>query len=388
MYKAYKYRIYPTPEQAILMEKHFGCVRFIYNLALETKIEAYKRGVNLTCYDLQRQVTDLKKDCDWLNEISRNSIDKTLERLDKAYKSFFNGRGFPTFKSKKNDRSFTVHQDLSLKDKLHIPKFQKGIDIVLHRPVDGKIKRVTILKTSTGKYYASLLVETELTSLPKLDNIIGIDLGIKTFAVTSDGKEYASPNFLRKSLDRLAVLQRRASKKKKGSANRRKANLRVAILHERISNQRKDFLHKVSHEITNHNGTICIENLNVKGMVKNHNLALSISDASWSEFTRQLVYKSQWRGRDLITIGRFEATSKTCSNCGNKKDMPLSERVYNCSCGLSIDRDLNAAINIKNSGILRAVEPVELPTLVGAVRQEKCVGNHANRSIKIYKNDK
>ncbi len=382
MYKSYKYRIYPTEGQKALMDKHFGCVRFVYNLALETNIEAYKKGVSLSAFALKKQLTELKPDCVWLGEVSRHALDNSIFNLEDAFKRFFNGGRFPNFKKKSNNNSYTIGVDVSIRGGLLcLPKFQKGIKIVQHRKIIGDPKGVTISKTATNKYFASILVKAESSQLPKTDKSVGVDLGIKTFAVLSDGKEYASPKFLRKSLDRLAVLQRRASRKKKGSANRRKANLRVAICHEQIINQRKDFLHKTSNEITNQNGVICIEDLNVAGMVKNHKLALSISDAGWSEFVRQLTYKSEWKGRQLITVGRFEPTSKTCSSCGLVKPMPLSERVYNCSCGLSIDRDINAAINIRNSGLLRAGAPVELPSLDGTVKQEKCIRYGKDRII-------
>ncbi len=234
MYKAYKYRIYPTDAQKVLLDKHFGCTRFIYNLALETKIEAWKKGINLTCYDLQKQMTDLKKDCTWLNEVSRYALDRSIANLDDAYKYFFKGAGFPAFKKKSSSASYSVRKQMSIKgDLLCIPKMQDGIKIIIHRDLVGEPINTTISKRPTGKYFASIMVRTESVLPPVNNNSVGIDLGIKTFAVTSDGKEYASSKFLRKSLDRLRVLQRRASRKKKGSANRRKANLRVAICYER-----------------------------------------------------------------------------------------------------------------------------------------------------------
>ncbi len=370
MYKYYKYRIYPTGTQKVLLEKHFGCVRFVYNLALETKIAAYRGSKHsLSAYDLQKQLTDLKKDLPWLNEVTRDSMDKAILNMDVAYSKFFKGSGFPALKKKSGKNSFFVKESIIIKNGfLFIGKFREGIKVIQHRAFNGVVKSATISKTPTNKYYASILVQTENIPFPHNSGTVGIDLGIKTFAVLSDGKEYESPNLLRKSLDRLAVLQRRASRKKKGSANRKKANLRVSILHERITNQRNHFLHNVSNEITNQYGTICIEDLAVKNMVKNRKLALSISDSSWGRFVTMLKYKSDWKGREIITIDRFEPTSKKCSGCGSIKDMPLIERIYNCDCGLTIDRDINAAINIRNSGLLRASEPMELPTLVGAMK--------------------
>lgn len=380
MFKSYKYRIYPTDTQKVLLDKHFGCVRFIYNLALETKIEAYKKGVSLSTYELNKQITDLKKDCVWLKEVSVSALQQSLINLDTAYKNFFKKRGnFPSFKKKRNAGSYTTYCVKIVSDRVYIPKFKGGINIIQHRNFEGRICSATISKTPTGKHFISILVEEANKASIVSDSAIGIDLGIKTFAVLSDGKEYQSPKFLRKSLDRLAVLQRRASRKAKGSANRIKANLKVALCHEKIYNQRNNFLHKVSAEIINQYGTICVEDLAVSNMVKNYNLALSISDAGWGELVRQLTYKADWNGCNLIKIGRFEPSTKKCSNCGSIKEMPLSERNYNCDCGLSIDRDLNAAINIRNLGILRTVEPVELPEILGTVKQESC------RRVRVWK---
>jgi len=376
MLKTYKYRIYPTDAQKELMAKHFGCCRLVYNLALEAKIEAYRKGVNLSAYKLQKQMTDLRSGYTWLAEICYDSLANSIFNLEGAYLSFFDKRSaFPKFKNKRSANKFYIRQDVKINDGiLYIPKFREGIKVVQHRLFEGKIKSCTISKTSTNKYYACLLIYDRMPIPVKapilLDKVIGIDLGLRTFAVLSDGTTFESANTYRKSQDRLAILQQRASKKKKGSNNRRKAILKVATLHEKIANQRNHFLHNASNEITNQFETICIEDLNVKGMARNPNLSKSISDASWSEFVRQLTYKAEWRGKNLIKIGRFEPTSKTCSNCGSVKDMPLSEREYSCECGLVIDRDLNAAINIRNSGMKRSGAPVELPTLVGAVKQE------------------
>lgn len=304
-----------------------------------------------------------------------------------SYSNFFKGKGkFPNFKKKSNKQSFVVPQNVNInKNLLSIPKFKKGIKIVLHRPIKGIIKSATISKTPTGKYFVSILCETN-EKIPikvpiKEKTSIGIDLGIKTFAVLSDGTEYDNPKFLKASLARLKVLQRRLSKKAKGSNNRRKAKLKVAKLHEIISNQRKDFLHKVSNEITNRFDTICIEDLNVKGMVKNHCLAQSISDVGWGEFEKQLRYKAEWRGKNILQIGRFEPSSKLHNTCGYiNKQLSLSDREWTCpNCDEIVLRDVNAAINIKNfallknSGVERPGEPVELPTLLGTLNQEKFV---------------
>jgi putative transposase len=383
MLKAYRCRLYPTKQQADLLEKHFNACRFVYNLALETKIRAYKEyGVSFSAYDLQKQLTALKKDNEWLYLVDSQSLQKAISNMDNAYKVFFRGGGYPKFKSKQ--RALTTFsspqgENIKIVDSLiKIPKFKEGINIRVSRPIFGEMRQATVTKTATGKYFISILCETGLPIPDKKpilqDTAIGVDLGIKTFAVLSNGKGIENPKYLRACAERLAVLQRRLSRKKKGSANRRKALKKVALIHEKIANQRKDFLHKLSTNLVNNHDTICLEDLNVKGMIKNHKLAKSVSDASWGEFNRQLEYKANWYGKNIIRIGRFEPSSKTCNVCGLiNNGLTLSDREWTCECGVTHDRDLNAAINIKNiglSGRRTPVEPVELPTLVGAVKQE------------------
>ena len=385
MYKAFRYRLYPNQEQEVLLSKYFGHCRFLWNLALETKTNAYLSAkVNYSRFDLQKQLVELKKECEWLKEVNSQSLQSVLQNLDLAYKKFFKGSGFPKFKSKHDKQSFHVPQNVKVAGgKLVIPKFKKqGINIKLHRHLQGTIKSATISRTSTGKYFVSILCDTGIECPPKTevieDTTIGIDLGIKDFAVTSDGEVIANPKFLRNSIDRLKVLQRRASKKKKGSENRKKANKRVALLHEKIKNQRQDFLHKVSSRLVSENQTICLEDLGVSNMMKNHCLAQVISDVSWSEFNRMIEYKAEWYGVNILRIGRFAPSSKTC-DCGViNKDLKLSDRVWKCkSCGQVNERDLLAARNIKkfalhkeNSGQELSVEPVEMSTLVESMKQE------------------
>lgn len=384
MYKARKYRIYPTNSQKELIHKHCGSVRFLYNLALETKTIAYLGSkVNLSRYDLQKQVVDLKKELPWLKETNSQSLQVALLDLDTAYSNFFKGRaGFPKFKKKSNRGSFNVPQNVMVSDgRLIIPKFKEGIKIKLHRDLVGTIKQATVSFTPTGKYFVSILCDTEkdIPSKPKVteENSVGIDLGIKDFLVTSEGEVIDNPKFLRNSIDRLKVLQRRASKKQKGSSNRKKANKRVAVLHEKITNQRQYFLHKISTKLIRENQTICLENLGVSNMMKNHKLALSISDVSWSEFNRMLEYKADWYGVNILRIGRFQPSSRMCS-CGViNKELTLSDRVWECkSCGQVNERDLLAARNIKKfalkdySGQELSVEPVEMSALVESTKQE------------------
>ena len=385
MYRARKYRIYPTNSQKELIHKHCGSVRFLYNLALETKTMAYLGSkVNLSRYDLQKQVVDLKKELPWLKENNSQSLQVALLDLDTAYSNFFKGRAdFPKFKKKSNRGSFNVPQNVIVKNNLLIiPKFKEGIKIKLHRDLVGTIKQATISFTPTGKYFVSILCDTGEESPVKKPieekNTIGVDLGIKDFLVTSEGEVIDNPKFLRNSIQRLKVLQRRASKKQKGSNNRKKANLKVAILHEKITNQRKDFLHKVSTQLIRENQTICLETLSVKNMVKNHNLAQAISDASWSTFVSMLEYKAEWYGKNILKIGRFEPSSKLHANCGYiNKDLKLSDREWVCpKCFEVVSRDVNASINIKKfalkdySGQDLSVEPVEMSTLVESMKQE------------------
>ena len=384
MYKARKYRIYPNSSQKELIHKHCGSVRFLYNLALETKTMAYLGSkVNLSRYDLQKQVVDLKKELPWLKETNSQSLQVALLDLDTAYSNFFKGRAdFPKFKKKSNRGSFNVPQNVIVSDgKLIIPKFKEGIKIKLHRDLVGTIKQATVSFTPTGKYFVSILCDTGEESPVKKPieekNSIGVDLGIKDFLVTSEGEVIENPKFLRNSIERLKVLQRRASKKQKGSSNRKKANKRVAVLHEKITNQRKDFLHKTSTKLIRENQTICLENLGISNMMKNHCLAQAISDVSWSEFNRMIEYKSEWYGVNVLRIGRFVPSSKTCE-CGViNKDLKLSDRVWECnSCGRVNERDGLAARNIKKfalkdySGQELSVEPVEMSTLVESMKQE------------------
>lgn len=384
MLKAFKYRIYPNKEQAELLSKHFGACRFIYNLALETKMAAYSSArVNLSRYDLQVQMKELKQECIWLKEINAQSLQTELMHLDAAYLKFFKGAGFPKFKNRYDRQSFQCPQAVKLKDgSLWLPKFKSGIKIALSRPLNGETRTVTISKTTTNKYFASILVQDN-KAIPKPKKIkeattIGIDVGIKTFATLSDGQEYENPKHLKKALKRLKMLQKRASKKVKGSNNRKKANLKVAIAHEKVTNQRKDFLHKFSDAITKQYDTICVENLNVAGMVKNHKLAQAISDVGWSMGLGMLKYKAEWRGKTYQEIGRFEPSSKLHGKCGYlHSELTLADRQWVCpKCGETVDRDKNAADNIKQFGLICLglgrpdFKSGEQSTLVDAMKQK------------------
>ena len=380
MLKAFKYKLSPTKEQSILINKHIGASRFVYNLALECKQMAWAGNkVNLSCFALHSQLKDLKAECEWLKEINIQSLQQSITNLDKAYTAFFKGQNsFPKFKKKSNSGSFNITQNVVLENgNLIIPKFKKGIKIVLHRTIKGDIRQATISRTSTGKYFVSILCETGEAIKPKVkikeNTTVGIDLGIKTYLVSSDGQEFDNPKFLRKAQSKLKYLNRKYSKNK-GKRTKQK----LALLHEKVANQRKDFLHKVSTELIKNHDSLAIETLKVSNMVKNHSLAQSINDASWATFVTMLEYKAEWYGKNILKIGRFEPSSKLHANCGYiNKDLTLSDREWICTkCGELVLRDLNAAINIKTFALKNILSGTDkknqgkLPTLVGALTLE------------------
>ena len=359
MLKAYKYRIYPNQTQTILLNKHFGCNRFVFNWGLDKKIKAYKQEERtVSCFQLMKELTQLKKQEEfiWLKEVDSQSLQQSLNCLDKAYTNFFRDKkGFPKFKSKHHNRqSYQIPQRVKVdwgSKKIQIPKIGK-LDMKISRKFEGDIRTTTVSKTPTGKFFVSILVDNgeELPNKPKLNKTksVGVDLGIKEFAITSNGEKFENPKHLKGELKRLKVLQKRASKKVKGSNNRKKANLKVAILHEKIANRRSDFLHKLSTKLVRENQTICLETLNVKNMTKNHKLAQSIQDCSWSKFMEMIEYKSEWYGTNILRIGQFEPSSKMCNCCGYiNRDLELKDRMWKCpECNSELDRDINASKNI------------------------------------------
>lgn len=384
MFKSYKYRIYPTKQQEILINKHFGACRFVYNLALETKLMAYTGNkINLSCFDLMKQLPDLKKECIWLKEISGQALQQSVINLDKAYTNFFKGYSdFPKFKKKNSKNSFISPQSIIIKNnKLFISKFRKGIKIVLHKEINGIIKRATISKTSTDKYFVSILIDTQkeipIKQSIKENTTIGIDLGIKSFLVTSNNQKFDNPKYLKHNLLKLKYIQRKYSKYKG-----KRTKYKLALLHEKITNQRKDFLDKTSTQLIKNHDSIAIEDLNIQGMVKNHKLAQCINDVSWGMFITMLEYKAEWYGKNILKIGRFDPSSKTCSNCGSiNKELKLQDREWTCKyCGSILDRDINAAINIKSFALknylsmgYRLKNQNELPTLVGVLTSEDLI---------------
>jgi len=381
MLKAFQYSLSPIKEQTTLLDRHINACRFVYNLALEIKKMAWSDyQVNLSAYDLMKQLPELKEECLWLRDVNAQTLQQSISHMCDGFKQFFKGQsGYPKFKKKTNSGSFTIPQDIKLKNnKLSINKFREGIAIILHRPIKGQIKQATISRTATGKYFVSILCETgePIPQKAKIEEstIIGIDLGIKTYIVTSDGKEYNNPKFLRKSQDKLRFVQRKYSIHK-GKRTKHK----LTKLHEKVTNQRKDFLHKTSTQFIRENQSIAIEDLGISNMVKNHSLAQSISDASWGMFVRMLEYKAEWYGKNILKIGRFEPSSKIHNTCGYKNiDLSLTDREWTCpNCGEVVLRDLNAAINIKNFAINnhqsvehRHKNQEELPTLVGVMIPE------------------
>lgn len=356
MLVAYKYRLYPNKEQRIYFSKCFGCSRFIYNKMLSDKIEYYK--VNKKT--LNNTPAQYKKEFEWLKEVDSLALTNAQLNLNQAFSNFFKRPevGYPKFKSRKNNHfSYTTNNqtgNIRIEGKyIKLPKIGL-VKLKQHRNFIGTIKSVTISQEPSLEYYVSILVETELDSKPNTGAVVGIDLGIKEFAITSDGIKIDNPKFLRESEKRLAKKQKDLSRKIKGSNNRRKARIKVAKIHTKIKNQRRDFLQKLSTRIINENQIICLEDLSVKNMVKNHKLAKSISDCSWSEFISMLKYKAEWYDRELIFIDRFYPSSQLCNKCGykNPEIKDLSIREWNCpQCNSFHDRDINASINILNEGL-------------------------------------
>ena len=357
IFKAYKYRIYPNAEQRTLLAKHFGCCRFIYNKFLEERNRVYKEtGKGLSLFETHRQMSAMRKTegTEWLAEVYSHALQAELRNLDSAFRNLFRKTGkFPQFHGKHDKQSVTFPDNVKvIGGKLALPKFKKPIKMKMHRPIIWKICKATVSQDVTGRYYVSICCEEPCEILPPTGKEVGIDLGIKDMAVCSNGERIANPKYLEKGEKHLKYLQRQVSKKKKGSNRRRRARLRLAQHHKKVANRRKDYTHKTTTRIVRENQTVCVEDLNVKGMQSNHHLARSIGSVAFGEIVRQLEYKCAWYGREFVKVGRFYPSSKTCNHCGHvNHELTLKDREWVCEeCGAEIDRDYNAAMNILAEG--------------------------------------
>ena len=358
--RAYKYRFYPNKDQVQILEHTFGCARFVYNSTLAFSKEQYEQGNKTNFSDWSRNLTGLKKkpEFEWLKDVSSVPLQQSLRHLDKAFKSFFkSGFGYPKFKSKRTKQSASYASSGFKWDgenrQLTLAKMKQPLKINWSRYFDGTPSSITVSKTSTGKYYVSILVKENVELLKSKDDVIGVDLGIKSLAVCSDGVTFDNPKSTAKYAKKLTKEQRKLSNKKKGSSNFNKQRIKVAKIHEKITNVRQDFTHKMTSKLVNENQVICLESLKVKDMVKNNKLAKHIQDGIFGEIVRQLIYKANWYGRIISQISQWFPSSKMCSSCGTLYDgqWGLGIRYWPCSCGATHDRDINAAINIKNEGL-------------------------------------
>ncbi len=359
--RAYRFRLYPTPEQEQVLARTFGCARFAYNHMLRLRTDAwFSRQERIGYHETSAALTQLKKDPEfaWLNEVSSVPVQQALRHLQTAFANFFAKRAkYPTFKRKDGPQSAEYTTSAFKWDGkvLKLAKMNTPLDVRFSRtiPRAAKVTTVTVSKDAAGRYFVSMLCDDTVQPKAEVEGKVGIDLGLTHFAILSTGEKIAAPNTFRKHEAKLAKLQRRLAKKQKGSANRKKARLKVAKLHAKIADSRKDFLHKLSTRLINENQVIAIETLAVSNMQKNHSLAKSIADASWSEFVRQLEYKALWYGRELVGIDRWYPSSKRCSDCGHTvAKMPLNVREWACpECGTVHDRDINAARNVLAAGL-------------------------------------
>jgi putative transposase len=382
--RAYKYRVYPTDEQKHVLARTFGCARFVYNWALRQKTNAfYQEQQRLSYKDLSKALTRLKQqdDYSWLAEVSSVPLQQALRHLEKAFLNFFEGRTkYPTFKKKRHQQSATYTSNAFKWDGTHfiLAKMTDPLDIQWSRPLPEGTKpaSVTVTKDCADRYFVSMLVEEDIKQLEPVEQSIGADLGLKDFVALSDGEIVGNPKFFQKDEKKLAKAQRRHARKQKGSKNRAKARTKVARIHARIADRRRDFLHQLSTRLIRENQLICVETLAVKNMVKNHSLAKAISDVGWSEFVSQLEYKATWYGRNLVKIDKWYPSSKRCFDCGHLLDsLSLAIREWTCpECGVVHDRDINAAKNLHVAGLAifeacgEAVRPGRAKARLGKLR--------------------
>ena len=359
MLKAVKVRIYPTIEQSVILAKHFGCARWLWNHCLSVMTETYKTtGKGISAFTMKKQIPALKIEHEWLKECYSQCLQQSVLHLSQAFQNFFEGRAkYPRFKSKHHRQSVQFPQNVKVvsESAMKFPGLLGTVAAKIHRPTEGDLKTVTVSQMPDGKYFASLLIE-DGTAKPETSsngNAIGIDLGLTDFAITSDGSKYANPRHLKKHERNLKRKQRQLSRRKKGSQNRNKARIKVAKVHGKIARVREDFHHKLSRKIVNENQVIVVEDLALKNMVKNHSLAKAISDVGWGQFCTMLKYKAEFEGKVYLEIGRFFPSSHLCSNTLLPLEkMDLSIRSFACPhCPERHDRDINAAINIRNEGL-------------------------------------
>lgn len=366
MFNATKIRLYPTDEQSIAFAKQFGCVRWVYNNALaECQTQYRETGKSLNYHALAVRLPKLKQEFEWLREADAQALQQSVQHLSRAFENFFAKRGaYPTFKSKRGRQSFSYPQRVKFSgNRIYCPKVG-WVKCVIHREMEGKLKTVTISRTACGHFYASILRDDGLES-PDVScdgKVVGVDVGLSHLAITSDGIKIDNKRIVRKHARNLKRKQQKLSRKQKGSKRREKARRMVARVHERIANARKDHLHKVSRKIVNENQVIAVETLNIKGMTKNHNLAKSVLDAGWGMLSSFLEYKAARDGKLFLKIDRWFPSSKTCSSCGHVvRKIPLNVRSWSCTkCGANHDRDVNAAINIRDEAI-RTIKAGGLP---------------------------
>lgn len=359
--RAYRYRLYPTDEQKQILARTFGCCRYVYNWGLRRRTDAYyQEHQRVSYHDTSAELTMLKQQPEtvWLQEVSCVPLQQALRHLDKAFKNFFEGRAaYPTFKKKSHTQSaeYTVSAFKWDGTHLTLAKMDDPLAIVWSRPLPEGTKpsTVTVSKDEADRYFVSILVEEDIPPLPVVPKTIGLDLGLKSMVITSDGHTYGNPRFFATDEKKLAIAQRRHAKKRKGSKNRAKARLKVVRIHKRIADRRRDYQHKLSIKIIRENQVVCVESLTVKNLLKNHCLAKAISDVGWSEVVRQLEYKADWYGRTLVKIDKWYPSSKRCSDCGHILDsLTLAIRYWTCpECGVHHDRDINAAKNIHAVGL-------------------------------------
>ena len=360
MNKSFKVRVYPTEEQQILLEKTFGANRFVYNYFLNLKSKLYEfYKIRLSYNNSCKALTELKRQKSWLKEIDSVSLQQALRDLDSAYQNFFSGRGkYPNFKKKQDKNSYRTNSNIRIDNRyITIPKIgmlRFRDNYKLEDKNILKVYNVTISKTSSGKYFASISAEVNIEHFEKTNQNVGIDLGLKDFAILNNGVKINNPRILKHLEERYRRLAKAVSRKVKGSANYKKARIKLSRFHEKISNIRKDFLHKLSANLVKSYDIICIETLNIKGLMKNHKLSKSFQDVSLYEFIRQLEYKAEWYGKTISKVDRFYPSSQICSNCGfrNRDVKNLNIREWTCpECGTYHDRDINSSINILNEGL-------------------------------------